>query len=194
MPTRYDLLMGLCKKINPIVIMEIGTFDGQNSIRLMKSCSAQFYIGFDLFEEMTEEIYIKEFSKKPPSRIKVWEDMVKKLALCNIELYAGNTKQTLKNYTDPPPDFLWVDGGHSVETIKSDWENLKRIVNKHTVIVFDDYYNSGIDTRKFGCNFLVEDFLKEGYNIELMGRDNFENQNGLKNYSISTIVLRKGGS
>ena len=192
MVNRYDLLLALCAKIRPETIMEIGVFDGRNAAKLIKVSGAEKYIGFDLFEDLTDELYKKEFSKKPPRQKEVYLHFYNTVPICVINLIKGNTKETLRYHTGESPDFVWVDGGHSVETIKSDWENLKKIINERTVVVFDDYYNHGLDTTKFGCNCLLGEFLQDGYKIQKIGCDEFKNQMGLESYSISMIVITKG--
>ncbi len=36
-------------------------------------------------------------------------------------------------------DFVYIDGGHSYETVNSDWENVQKIMHPKTIVVFDDY-------------------------------------------------------
>ena len=52
---------------------------------------------------------------------------------------------------------MFIDGGHSVETVENDFDRLRGCKN----ILMDDYYtpcNRGLcpDVTKFGCNQLVE--------------------------------------
>ena len=54
-------------------------------------------------------------------------------------------------------DLVFIDGGHSVETVENDFDRLRGCKN----ILMDDYYtpcNRGLcpDVTKFGCNQLVE--------------------------------------
>ena len=71
-----------------------------------------------------------------------------------FELIKGNTRDTLPSYV---ADFVYIDGGHSVATIRSDYEAVK---GSH-VIVFDDYYRPDAkggcpDLKKFGANAIVD--------------------------------------
>ena len=50
-----------------------------------------------------------------------------------ITLVRGNTRETLKPIS---ADFVYIDGGHSIETIQGDYDALK----SSPVIVFDDFY------------------------------------------------------
>ena len=56
-------------------------------------------------------------------------------------------------------DFVFIDGGHSVETITSDWLWVSRIINPGAVVVFDDYYKP--EREGFGCNRIVENITHE---------------------------------
>ena len=73
----------------------------------------------------------------------------------DAKLFKGDTRQTLANFNEPV-DFVWLDGGHSIETIASDWENIKRVLTDDAIVFFDDYYTGPIDTTKMGCNQIVE--------------------------------------
>jgi len=68
----------------------------------------------------------------------------------------------------PIMDFIFIDGGHSTETIQSDWENLQKVISKDTVILFDDYYEK-IDTKNIGCNTVIKKIQDSSkYSIELL--------------------------
>ena len=51
-------------------------------------------------------------------------------------------------------DFAFIDGGHSVETIKNDYEWVSENIDKGGMIIIDDYYDP--EVKGFGCNFLVD--------------------------------------
>jgi hypothetical protein len=71
-------------------------------------------------------------------------------------LTRGNTRETLRDFKpDAPIEFAWIDGGHSIATIASDWENVKRVLAPGAEVWFDDYYTGGPDTTQYGCNQLV---------------------------------------
>ena len=74
----------------------------------------------------------------------------------DAQLFKGNTRDTLAAFNEPV-DFVWLDGGHSIETIRSDWENVKRVLAPGAVVFFDDYYTGPIDTDTMGCNRIVSE-------------------------------------
>ena len=55
-----------------------------------------------------------------------------------FKLHKGDTKETLKKCKSASKvDFAFIDGGHSYETVKSDYENLKKV----PILVFDDFFS-----------------------------------------------------
>ena len=85
-------------------------------------------------------------------------------------------------------DLIFIDGGHSVKTIESDWKNSIKNLDNNGLIVFDDYYvgDSKI-TKKFGCNQIIEK-IKNKYSIRFSKHtDYFED----KNYGIKLVFVKK---
>lgn len=150
---RYDELAALVEERNPASILEIGTFDGARAIELCHNGTT--YVGFDLFEDATGETDEREKNVKAHHSM---DSVSCRLNKAGIEyaLIKGDTRQTLKDYQGAPFDFAFIDGGHSVETIRSDWNNVKRLMNKGGLVVFDDYYE-GIPTDEHGANSIVAD-------------------------------------
>tara|TARA_Y100000401_G_C8315455_1_gene222139 strand:+ start:832 stop:1416 length:585 start_codon:yes stop_codon:yes gene_type:complete len=164
-PNRYYCLAKEIAKLKPNTILEVGTHNGR-SARIMleeavKHNSSVKYFGFDLFEDMTEELAVEEHhGKKLPSM----SIASQKLASYNVAFIKGNTKETLREFShDEPIDFVFIDGGHSVETIQSDWDNVKRLISDSSVVIFDDYYKEREDV---GCKTVVDSLDSEGYKVE----------------------------
>ena len=164
-PNRYYCLAKEIAKLKPNTILEIGTHNGRSAaIKLeeaVKHNSAVKYFGFDLFEDMTEELAVEEHhGKKLPSM----SIASQKLARYNVAFIKGNTKETLAEFShEEPIDFVFIDGGHSVETIQSDWDNVKRLISDSSVVIFDDYYKEREDV---GCKTVVDSLESEGYSVE----------------------------
>lgn len=157
---RYDQLIPIIENVKPKTILEIGTWNGLRAIQM--ACAALQhspkvkYIGFDLFEDATEETDAEELNVKAHNSI---ADVTATLQAFKDEnpgfsfkLHKGNTRKTLKGNVPKRLDFAYIDGGHSVETIKGDYE----AVSHAKTIVMDDYYQGGPDTTKFGCNSIAE--------------------------------------
>lgn len=159
-PSRYQQLLTLIDLLAPQNILEIGTWNGINAVNMMQAArkhnAEATYIGYDLFEEANETTDKEEFNVKPHFKAQDVQDFIhKNTENVNIILTKGNTRETLK---DPVrADLAFIDGGHSIETIESDYEAVK----DSSIIVFDDYYTPDEagrcpDINEMGCNKLVD--------------------------------------
>jgi len=152
---RYSGLYELCRKIKPVSILEVGTHAGNSAIRMILAADAARYVGFDLFEDATAETDKIEFNVKKHPRMKDVHSMLERGSTASIQLVKGNTRETLPRFLEEGEmfDFAFIDGGHSLETIRSDWECVSQMMTEDGVVVFDDYY-TGISG--MGCNELME--------------------------------------
>ena len=166
---RYRQIEDILATEKPDSIVEVGTWNGERAIKMYKAANASRYIGFDLFDEATETTDAKEMNVKPHF---TQDDVYKKLESAGVDalLIKGNTRKTLpefiQSFGDGHADFAFIDGGHSVETIRSDYEAVKKIVKKGKYIIFDDYYShmpEGFDLNKYGANKVVENI--PGYRV-----------------------------
>jgi len=157
---RYDQIYKLIDLFKPKSIVEIGTWSGDNAIRMIQAAQRHNpnieYTGYDLFEEATSETDALEFNVKPHNSRDVIADKIQQYCpQATVKLIKGNTRETLKAHP-PMGDFCYIDGGHSLDTIANDYQLTSHI----PIIVFDDYYIAdaqGIcpDLNIVGCNKLV---------------------------------------
>jgi len=156
---RYAKLLEAVREKNPKAIVEIGTWNGERARQMLNLAPDARYYGFDLFEEASVETDREEMNVKPHYYM---ENVYMRLENYDVQLFRGNTRETLQSFRPTEKiDFVWLDGGHSVETIRSDWENLKPHLADGAWVFFDDYYTGPIDTTKFGCNEVVKDLKHE---------------------------------
>jgi predicted O-methyltransferase YrrM len=148
---RYSQLIAACRQAQPETILEIGTWNGERALQLLQAAPGAHYYGFDLFEDATAETDAEEMNVKPHNRLDVVQHNLRGY---EAQLFKGNTRETLAKF-NTPVDFVWMDGGHSVETIASDWAHVRRLALPDAAIYLDDYYTGPIDVTKFGCNQLV---------------------------------------
>lgn len=156
---RHGQLYKLISIFRPRSIVEIGTFNGRNAIAMLQRaheyCERPQYIGYDLFEDADEETDRVEFNiKKHTVMEKVRGEIMANCPWADVNLIKGNTRETLRSVT---ADFVFLDGGHSIETIHHDYQAVKH----SSVVVFDDYYAPGddgrmVDISRFGCNLVVD--------------------------------------
>jgi hypothetical protein len=155
-------------------LIEIGVHRGNRARRFLRTAAKKrksvVYHGFDLFGLFTEEVRRRESSPTPLTRAAVeahLEELVQELAAregddrreIRYTLHEGFTHDTLPAFLRAEPDFradfIFIDGGHSIETIASDWSYCSRMVRPGGLIFLDDYYESEEHTRRYGCNQLV---------------------------------------
>jgi hypothetical protein len=153
MGNRYRQLLEVIDEIKPQSIVEVGTNSGTRAQQMigaaLKHHAEVRYTGFDLFEDATPETNAAEMNAKPPAFFEsVWAKLF--CPMVSLSLIRGNTRDTLHGKVKIA-DLAFIDGGHSVETIRGDLEALRMC----KVIVLDDYYTSGVDTSQFGCNEAV---------------------------------------
>ena len=169
---RYLNLLVLILIYRPKKILEIGVYNGRRSLQMIEAAKIfskdVHYYGFDLFEDSNKSI-IKRERSKTASRINDISKLLSKHA--KVFLFKGFTKQTLKRFAKKNKarvDFAFIDGGHKVETIASDYYYCKRICKKKSIIVFDDFYSlNQPNTKKFGSNKIFFK-LKDRQKIKLL--------------------------
>lgn len=160
-PKRYQQLIDIVKERQPKKVVEIGTWNGERAIQMNQASPGIEYMGFDLFEFATPETDSEEKNVKPHHTTASVGKRLKEAGM-NATLTAGNTRDTLPRFihmadvNNWKADLVYIDGGHSVETIESDLTCALCIVKKGGVIVLDDYYIDGIDVEKYGCNLPLE--------------------------------------
>ena len=166
--SRYSQLLGLIEQIHPKTICEIGTWNGNNALRMLQA-AAKFhpmerlsYLGFDLFEQASGEQVFREHSKIPVQEALV--EMRLRATGAGVILIVGDTRDTLA-LRHPEADFYFIDGGHSYETVQSDWENIQLRMPQSAVTVFDDYYTAG-GKPGIGCNRVVDNLPSEQWSVE----------------------------
>jgi len=158
--TRYDELIDWVKMVRPRSIVEVGAWNGRQAVRMIRAAQSYSpqvtYTGYDLFELGSDSNDDLELNGK--SRVTQADTSEHINTHCPdaiVELVRGNTKDTLAKKVQA--DFVFIDGGHSVETIENDY----RACEDCSVVLFDDYYfdlnpTADIDTDRFGCNTLID--------------------------------------
>ena len=170
-PKRYWQIFWTITRIKPLRIMEIGTWTGDRAltmIRLAKryhSAKEISYYGFDLFGPMTPERFADEKSKWPPTQQEAFNKLL--TTGVHIHLFQGDTAQTLPGVLGklPKMDLIFIDGGHSLETIASDWRWASELMYAKTVVIFDDYWPDRTDA---GCKVTIDGIDRKQYLVSIL--------------------------
>ena len=184
---RYDQIYDIIKKYKCRKIMEIGTAKGIRALEMIKLAQKFYkpdeveYFGFDIFEMMNKEIFVKEVSKQPLAL----NDLQVKLDTtgAQIRLFSGFTEQTMPKVISELPimDLVFIDGGHSIETIKNDWKFTQKLMDKETIVIFDDFWTGIWGQRKdAGCQNLVNKLDKSMFDVKILPiQDQFSKAEGI---------------
>ena len=168
---RYHQLAVLIREYKPKRIVEVGTWNGGRAIEMalaaFENSKRVHYTGFDLFEDATFELDRKEQNVKPHNNLdavkKRLEDFTHKMKedkkTFTFSLIKGDSRETMQKTKKElkKADFAFIDGGHSEETILSDYKNLIHV----PVVVLDDYYSKDVDGKLPGAEFLGTNRLVE---------------------------------
>ena len=128
------------------------------------------YWGFDLFEDMTLELNEKEWGKpRLAPAMKAVEGRLRATGAL-VKLVRGNTRVTLSKFVPVMEfmDLIFIDGGHSLETIDNDWRWASKLMELHTVCLFDDYYP---DREDVGAKRLIDSLAADSgsrFRVELL--------------------------
>ncbi len=159
-----DNFLSLVEEYKPKNVLEIGVFCGVTSRNICELLKANFgsdfrFYGLDLFgstkTSSVDEIEPKflenqkfsnplktiyyNFIKKENlnSKISV-QNFLKKFSK-NIDLIEGDTRVTLEKVPLSEIDFVFLDGGHSYDTVLSDLQKLYDNLKNNSKIVCDDF-------------------------------------------------------
>jgi len=160
-----QIFIDLVKQQNPKNFLEIGVFTGvtaRNVCELLSSINYNdfFYLGIDLFEDFQEaisnevvpEFLVKKQNFSNPLKSLVYNFLLKeklnsldsvskflKKFENNIELKKGNSLSILPKTDLKIFDMIFVDGGHSYETVKFELDIILKSIKDNCLVVCDDY-------------------------------------------------------
>ena len=61
-------------------------------------------------------------------------------------------------------DLIFIDGGHTIETINNDWKYCQKLMDRNTVVIFDDYWN----IVGSGCKPLIDSLDKNKFEVTIL--------------------------
>ena len=186
-----DLFLNEVLLTKPNNFLEIGIFQGvtaRNTCELLyKIHGNNFrYIGidkFDLDEKGKNEIipsvnfknplkqfYYQYIIKENPYSLKSVKNLLKKFDK-NIDIFKGDSKVVLPKIDLSDINYVFLDGGHSYDTVINDLINCKVVVENNGVMLCDDYdlsYAPGVKkaidefvaTHKYKVEILFDRFAK----------------------------------
>jgi len=184
------LLMKLISEAKPTNFLEIGVLEGVTSRNicelLNKIHDGNFnFTGIDLFGEdgylnnqkeytpisgkisnPLKWIYFNLILRMNPNSKECVEYLLKKFKK-SINLHKGYSKNVLAQIDLKNIDFVFLDGGHSYETVREDLQILTSNLKKDSIIICDDYNISHYGVKK------AVDEIKTHYEFKDFGRFSF---------------------
>ncbi|MDD5511791.1 MAG: glycosyltransferase, partial [Dehalococcoidales bacterium] len=175
--THYQPLFDYLKTHPCRNIMEIGVYKGETAVVMVKTAAELVpeneinYYGFDLFEERTREDTEVEFSPLTITKESDVSQLLTDALQSKSRLFKGDTRVILPKVADtlPKMDLIYIDGGHSIETTRSDWNHVKRLMHENTAVFFDDYDD---EMPFMGSRFIVHELGNE-YRYEVCEPANY---------------------
>jgi hypothetical protein len=154
----------------PRLVAEIGVAYGGFSAAIIVTLKPDQFHAFDTFDlheqdcvfgshpstvlgDRTHREYYEEHF--PPSK-----------GLVGNFIWEGRSQDLLQGPAKHSFDFVYVDGGHSYDDVKSDIEQLKRVIKPGGIIMFDDYCTYDTIARQdFGVLAAVNEYIAEGHEV-----------------------------
>ena len=161
-----EIFLKILNIVKPKNFLEIGVFTGVNAMNICENLYALYnhdfkYVGLDLFEDYNKEydaeivpssvrnlqqsfsnpfkhFYYNIIKKEKLNSIASVQNFLKKYKK-NVSLIKGNTKKTLKELDISNFDMIYVDGGHSFDTVYFELNYLLDNLKKNCFILCDDY-------------------------------------------------------
>ena len=164
--SRYGHLLDIFVRHDPSSMIEIGVWRGDRTVQFLeRGRRLRRYVGFDIFEDISAEMYQKESMGQcvPQTKQGILQRIgpIAERKNCDVKIVAGRTEDTLSPFARDNKgafEFIYIDGGHSIETIGNDWNCAKELISPKGLIVFDDYYLND-DTR--GAKRLIDGLLRD---------------------------------
>lgn len=149
------LLHSLASGVRDGCIVEVGAFRGRSTIAL----SAGAGEGVPVFSiDPHEEMWVdgRLAYSGPRDREAFFEAMIRSGAWKNVNLL--NTRsETIAPGWDTPVALLWIDGDHSEEGVRRDWDAWQSHLIPGSIVAFDDAHDPNI-----GPFHLIADLIASG--------------------------------
>ena len=183
-----NILLDQIEIYKPKNFIEVGVFQGVTSRNV---CEKLYEIhkenflfhGIDIFEDTNINIDNKEMTIKHnkisnPFKHLIFNIILKKNLFSidsiysflkkfknNVQLYKGFSETELPKIDMSKIDMVFLDGGHSYETVRSDLSLILKGIKKNKIIICDDY-----DQVDYGVKRAVDEILKQVTEIKQLNK------------------------
>ncbi len=136
----FEKLLEIYEKLDPQAVLEIGSFFGGTLYYWLNLGSPQIMTCVDLPIESNDGRYQQMLESR-----KLWDQWIKNSGTYNFKFHDIKGDSTslyvinkVYNLNPHGIDFLFIDGDHSYEGVKADYDNYFSLVRPGGVIVFHD--------------------------------------------------------
>tara|TARA_B110000902_G_C14051182_1_gene491762 strand:- start:48 stop:677 length:630 start_codon:yes stop_codon:yes gene_type:complete len=183
-----NILLDQIEIYKPKNFIEVGVFQGVTSRNI---CEKLYEInkenflfhGIDIFEDTNINIDNKEMTIKHnkisnPFKHLIFNIILKKNLFSidsiysflkkfknNVQLYKGFSETELPKIDMSKIDMVFLDGGHSYETVRSDLSLILKGIKKNKIIICDDY-----DQVDYGVKKAVDELLNQVTEIKQLNK------------------------
>src|SRR5208337_133885 len=179
------LLYGLTRSLKPRVCVETGSARGKSAC----------YVGMALKDNGQGKLYAIDPHTKTDwndwysvDTLDAFNRNIRKAVVSQyVELLRGTTADIAPGWNQEI-DLLFIDGDHSYEGVRFDWETFSKYLTDFSITVFHDTtyeLRSDYDSKssKMGVARLVEELRAEGYPVMTINQD----------FGVSILQATKGG-
>ena len=183
-----NILLNEIENYKPKNFLEVGVFQGVTSrnvcekLNISNNGNFSFH-GIDIFEDSNNNIDNKEMTHKHsklsnPFKHLLFNIILKKNLFSiksiykflnkfkdNVHLYKGFSNTELPKIDLSKIDMVFLDGGHSYETVSSDLSLILKEIKKGKVIICDDY-----DQKNYGVKKAVDELENQVSEIKELNK------------------------
>lgn len=139
---RYRSILSYLRRVPCKRILEIGVWRGDTSellIRNSRLLSVEYH-GVDVFEELPPRDRDREVCPMVASPLETVRSRLERIGK-RVFLHKGPSHDLFPELRSRELQFdlIWIDGGHSYETVKRDFEEYSQLLAPNGIIFFDDY-------------------------------------------------------
>ena len=183
-----NILLDQVEIYKPKNFLEVGVFQGVTSRNVCEKLNiinnGQFsFHGIDIFEDTNSNIDNKEMTTKHnklsnPLKHLLFNIILKKDLFSidsiykflnkfedNVHLYKGFSDTELPKVDMTKIDMVFLDGGHSYDTVKNDLSLIIKRIKKGKIIICDDY-----NQVSYGVKKAVDELINQVYEIKELNK------------------------
>ena len=183
-----NILLQQIEIYKPRNFLEVGVFQGvtsRNVCEKLHEINRENFIfhGIDIFEDTNvdidnQEMTIKHNKISNPFKHLIFNTILKKDLFSeesiynflkkfknNVRLYKGFSDTELPKIDMSKIDFIFLDGGHSYKTVKSDLSLILKGMKKNKIIICDDY-----DQINYGVKKAVDELVNQVFEIKELNK------------------------